>query len=501
MALTVVAMVVAASCGTAPSTAVPGVSTPTTVRAATGPTPDVVATTTPSSSGDDPDGPGSRHGSRSNGDDASAGTGGDAPRRPATSLPRDDDRMVVPATTTTAPVTSTTSSLAPDASSPTTTGDDASERAVTAGSPDAAADRVDADAERPPGPDAATPNDTDVGPDPGGAPVAVATRAALDPIPPTGRPLRPPADPGWSATSRAFEALAAGNPGASLTVARGGEIVVSTARGTAIDGTAATGDTPMVVASVSKLLVAVAVARLVALGALSTDDVVPWGEIGIWPDAGWTDVTLRELLDHTAGMPVERSSWFVPEGDCAGAVQALVIAPPRSHRGRWTYSNGNYCLLGLVVAATSGRPLGEALQHLVFDPVGASGAHLTDIGLLPGDMAHPNRLGVGRLLRLGGAGTAVVSTDDLATVFGRLTDVDRWILRPPGVFTDQYGFGHTGTIDGATACVWVMDGGDTVVSATVAGGSVPTGGAVCDLVVPAVAADLGIWAGRPDRTP
>jgi hypothetical protein len=66
---------------------------------------------------------------------------------------------------------------------------------------------------------------------------------------------------------------------------------------------------------------------------------------------------------------------------------------------------------------------------------------------------------------------------------------------------DQYGWGHTGTVDGALACAWVLEGGRTVVAATVSGRTPSTGGAVCDRVVPAVADDLGIGQGEPDRSP
>jgi hypothetical protein len=135
----------------------------------------------------------------------------------------------------------------------------------------------------------------------------------------------------------------------------------------------------------------------------------------------------------------------------------------------------------------------------VFDPIDLDGIHLTDGGLRPGDVAHPDD--VSRLARLGGAGTLVVSTDDLALLFGSVTDADRSILWPPAVFTDQYGYGHTGTITGAKSCIWVLEGGATVVAATIAGDSVSSGGDVCDLVVPAVATDLGLGAGEPVRTP
>ena len=71
----------------------------------------------------------------------------------------------------------------------------------------------------------------------------------------------------------------------------------------------------------------------------------------------------------------------------------------------------------------------------------------------------------------------------------------------PGVFVDQYGWGHTGTVDGAVSCAWVMESDRTVVVATVAGNRPATGGAVCDRVVVAVATDLGTPAGKPDRLP
>lgn len=284
-----------------------------------------------------------------------------------------------------------------------------------------------------------------------------------------------------------------------MTVVRGGEIVVARASGRSLDGDPATSDTPMVVASVSKIVVAMGIARLAQQGRVDVDAPVSWTALGLEPHPAWAEVSVRELLEHRSGLATARSSWFEGVGDCRSHVATLLTAPPSADRGRWVYSNGNYCLLGLLVEAESQLPLDVALQILVFDPIGVDGVHLTDGGLLPDDIAHPD--GVGRLVRLGGAGTLVVSTDDLALMLARATDADRSILRPPAVFTDQYGYGHTGTITGAKSCLWVLEGGATVVAATIAGNSVSSGGDVCDLVVPAVAADLGLGNAPPDRTP
>ena len=269
--------------------------------------------------------------------------------------------------------------------------------------------------------------------------------------------------------------------------------------GTTIDGAPATSDSPMVVASVSKLLTALLVARLDEAGTIDVDAPMPWADIGMPTHPGWGDVTLRELLAHTSGMPVVRRDWFDGGFDCAAFLPFLLDRPPTSTRGRWTYSNGNYCALGLLVERVTGVPLDSAAQGLLFDPVAATGVHLTTDGQLPTDVGY--RLGVERLSRLGGAGTFVVSTDDVAAVLAAVTPADRRVLTWPGVIVDQYGWGHTGSVDGAISCAWVLEGGRTVIAATVAGNTPATGGDVCDRVVPAIGADLGIAQGEPERTP
>ena len=300
--------------------------------------------------------------------------------------------------------------------------------------------------------------------------------------------------------NREFDALARANPAAAMTVIRDGRAILLRASGTTIDGSPATSDSPMVIASVSKLLTALMIARLDQADLIDVDAPTPWAEIittGSPP--GWADVTPRELLAHTSGMPVARSSWFDGAVDCATFLPTLLDQPPSNARGRWTYSNGNYCALGLLVQHVTGLPLDQAAQAVLFDPLGLAGIHLTTDGQLPGDVEYG--LGVARLSRLGGAGTFIVSTDDVASVLATATPSDLEVLTWPGLMVDQYGWGHTGSIDGATSCAWVLESGRTVVAATVAGRSPSTGGALCDRVVPAAADDLGIGRGRPDRSP
>jgi len=299
--------------------------------------------------------------------------------------------------------------------------------------------------------------------------------------------------------ANAVQLLRADNAAASVTVWRDHVPIFNAAWGATNDGMPMTSDTPMVVASVSKLVTALTIARLAEEHLVDVGGPVPWDRMGISHDPGWNDVTVRELLDHTSGMPKAQNSWLNDPGSCAIPLTDALAMPPRPTRGRWTYSNGNYCALGLLIEAVTGAGRDSAADLLVFAPIGVTGPHLSTAGVLPTDA--PYAKGVARLERLGGAGTWLISTDDLAAMIDSVTPADLETMQFPGIMLDQYGWGHTGTVDGAKSCAWVMEDGRTIVVATVSGLRPSTGGKVCDIVTPALALDLGIWADLPVRLP
>ncbi|MGE0139571.1 MAG: serine hydrolase domain-containing protein [Ilumatobacteraceae bacterium] len=303
----------------------------------------------------------------------------------------------------------------------------------------------------------------------------------------------------YTSLHAAAAGLVDGNVGVSVSVWRHGSPEFAFASGTRSDGAAIDADSQFVIASVSKLITALSIARLVEQNRLSVDATVPWAEVGVPHDPAWEQVTIRQLLDHTSGMPDARKSWLDDPGDCRIPLAAILTAPPTDDLGTWHYSNGNYCALGLVVEHVTGRDLATAAYQLVFEPAGISGPFLSTEGVR--GTSVPYTKGLARLERLGGAGTWLASTDDIAAVLSAVTTGDLLTLQWPGIILDQYGWGHTGSVDGAAACAWVMDGGDTVITAFVSGTRPRTGGQVCDVVVPALATDLGSFAGEPARTP
>jgi CubicO group peptidase (beta-lactamase class C family) len=293
--------------------------------------------------------------------------------------------------------------------------------------------------------------------------------------------------------------LVDGNLGVSVSVWRDGTPVVSFTSGRRTDGQPIDRDSQFVIASVSKLVTALSIARLAERGEIDVHAPVPWDAMGVRHDPAWDDVTVRQLLDHTSGMPEARATWLDDPGPCSIPLELAMAGPPTVDAGTWHYSNGNYCALGMLVTHVTGLDLDDAADALVFGPAGIDGPFLTTDG--PRPTSVPYAKGLARLSRLGGAGTWMASPDDIAAVLSAVTGADLQTLAWPGIILDQYGWGHTGSVDGASTCAWVLQGGRTVVTAFVSGPRPGTGGKVCDRVVPALALDLGIWAGEPARTP
>jgi CubicO group peptidase (beta-lactamase class C family) len=127
-------------------------------------------------------------------------------------------------------------------------------------------------------------------------------------------------------------------------------------------------DTAHDLASVSKVVgTTAALMRLISAGSLSLDTRVAT----VLPRfAGDADATIRDLLQHQAGLWEWQPLYLAPNiGDGPEAVLNS-IAPRYPLRSGRHYSDLGFMYLGLVVAAVTGRSLGDALHELVFAPLG-----------------------------------------------------------------------------------------------------------------------------------
>lgn len=165
----------------------------------------------------------------------------------------------------------------------------------------------------------------------------------------------------------------------SFLVARDGKIVYQGAFGDA----GAAGDGALTTAhafdigSISKQFTAAAILRLAGRGKLRLDDAV----VKHLPGFPYPRMTLRQLLNHTSGVPdvmahytqLLRSGKVAAPllGDDAVQVLAASAATPKAAPGeRFEYSNTGYLLLAQVVAHVSGVPFASFLQREFFDPLG-----------------------------------------------------------------------------------------------------------------------------------
>lgn len=203
------------------------------------------------------------------------------------------------------------------------------------------------------------------------------------------------------------------------------------------------------VASNTKMMVSTLVLQQVEAGAWTLDtrveDVIP----GLLPDH--PEVTLRQLLSHTSGMPngtqellyltmsdptsldslLEAISRDYSGQDHVDAVNAF----PWTQPGRFVYSNAGYVVLGMLLEAQTGQSVEELLRHDVWGPARMRhSSYPLDPGMPNPALEEDAWVGDG-WLELGGfdpdlfrsSGAVVSTTADLnaftdALVSGRLVD-------------------------------------------------------------------------------
>lgn len=168
-----------------------------------------------------------------------------------------------------------------------------------------------------------------------------------------------------------------GPPGAVMTLHRDGRTTVLRAGRANVrrPGAPRAGD-HMRIASVSKAYSGAVALRLVQDGRLGLDDTI--GQRLPSLPAAWHAVTIRQLLNHTSGLPdYTRSDGFIAQaqGDPRGFVapeaivgwvrsDGLAFAPG----SRYAYSNTDNIVVGLIAEAITGRPYGTLLDEIVFGP-------------------------------------------------------------------------------------------------------------------------------------
>lgn len=229
--------------------------------------------------------------------------------------------------------------------------------------------------------------------------------------------------------------------------------------------------------SVAKTFTATVVLQLVAEGKLALDGPVAVHLPGLGLDER---ITVRMLLQHTSGL-FNYTGEYLPDGTVVAGIpatgKAWVDTRLESYRARelvelalskparfepgadWSYSNTNYTVATLLVAAVTGTAYGEQARLRLLDPLGLPGTQLEGDTT---DLPEPHAIGYYRyqdgdewkitdvsrqnLSMLPGAGAAITTTRDLHLFFsalnaGRLLPAELLAeMRRPGGPID-YGLG------------------------------------------------------------
>ena len=132
-------------------------------------------------------------------------------------------------------------------------------------------------------------------------------------------------------------------------------------------------DDPVRIASISKLVLAIGVMRLVEEGTLDLDADVS-RQLG-WtlrhPKFPRTPITLRMLLSHTAGLTDAAGYWQVPlDGQFKGILDDPKAWDAEHAPGSyWRYANVGFPLVGAAMERATGERLDLLMQRLVFKPL------------------------------------------------------------------------------------------------------------------------------------
>ncbi|MDQ0382431.1 serine hydrolase domain-containing protein [Amycolatopsis thermophila] len=215
-----------------------------------------------------------------------------------------------------------------------------------------------------------------------------------------GRAVAGESPPVHSALLTAMRDLA-GKPGGppALTVAigrDGGSAFHSVGVSDVVSGRAPRPDDHMRVASVAKAFSAATALSVVSRGELGLDDTVGHRLDGF--PRQWSPVTLRQLLGHTSGIPD-----FSKSGRFRDALLASLQdpPPPRALLGylddpdlqfppgtRYSYSNSDNILVGLMCEAATGIRYEDLMRRLVAGPLNLTRTSLPRGSALPDPYLH-----------------------------------------------------------------------------------------------------------------
>jgi CubicO group peptidase (beta-lactamase class C family) len=216
-------------------------------------------------------------------------------------------------------------------------------------------------------------------------------------------------------------------PGLALLVSRGGQVIRAEGYGMANVElqVPVKPETIFQSGSMGKQFTATAVMMLVEEGKIGLDDPIT----KYFPDAPteWKQVTIRELLSHTAGFTDYPKDFDMRKDYTEAQLLRMVERLPLAYRPgtSWGYSNLGYLTLGIVIHKVTGQFYGDFLQERIFRPLGMNTTRIISEADIVPNRSAGYRLVKGELKNQEWVSPIVNTTADGALYFSIL-DLAKW---------------------------------------------------------------------------
>jgi len=177
--------------------------------------------------------------------------------------------------------------------------------------------------------------------------------------------------------------------------------------------------------SVGKQFTATAIMMLVEEGKINLED--PLTKFFPNAPATWKQVTVRELLSHTAGFTDYPKDFNFrkdyTEDEVLKIVEGIPLAYPAGTK--WSYSNLGYATLGILIHKVTGKFYGDFLQEHIFKPLDMSTTRIiSEADIIP-NRAAGYRLVKGELKNQEWVAPMINTTADGSLYFS-INDLAKW---------------------------------------------------------------------------
>ena len=215
------------------------------------------------------------------------------------------------------------------------------------------------------------------------------------------------------------------------------------------------------IASMSKAFTCAGILLLMEDGRLGIDD--PLGKYFDSLPASWNGITIRRLMNHTAGLRDdwdEDDNFFYTNNSDSAFFAALQNAPLKFQPGEgWSYGCGPF-ILGMIIAKVSGQSYANFLKQRIFDALGMSHTRIDNPERIIPNKASGYRLKYGQVVHGRQISVAAQMRGDVG-VLTTVNDMLKWyaalkdssllkkssldMMFAPGLLNDSsktgYGFG------------------------------------------------------------